>query len=128
MENAQIGQLLKLGGEVLPNGNINGLACEILSAFEQNNRNIGLVKGAYSKFEIFFVPEQLEDETLGWRMCLGVFDKFGVETKILDAGQKLAEKIGVMFEAVGKTEPENLIGKTLTVFENLDGKIVYSLI
>lgn len=119
---ANVGQFLKLGNEEITN-----LAKNILFSFEENNRNIGIVKGAYSVFEISMVSEEIEGK-LVWTPCLKVFDKFGFETQILKANENLSEKLGVMFEAISSTDSENLVGKTLIIYKNLEGKFAYSLI
>lgn len=120
LQNANEGQFVKLSET-----NIQKIAVSILSGFEANNRQLSTVRSLYNKFDVFYKAEVIDEEIL-WHACLRLEDRSGYKIEIVDANENLAEKIGVMFEAISSTKPQNLIGKTIVVYKNLNNQFVYS--
>lgn len=97
----------------------------LLNSFEQNNRNIAILRSSYKEVKIEF---KYLDTSLS--VCLTLTDKYGFQTLIIDSNQDLPEKISVMIAAINElstTNPEDLLNKNLIVFKNIDGELAYYL-
>lgn len=128
--NAEAGQFLNLGNngktlaDVLSN-NMQNTLTNLLTAFEENNRDIAVVKGTYSKFEVFFKAETAGENT-EWHTCLRIIDNTDFETQIINSESRLSEKLEAMINTVGimaTNNPEELLDNKIVVFENITNNI-----
>lgn len=135
ISNAEAGQFLSFGeqnademSEILAN-NIQYILLNLLTTFEESNRNIAIVRANYQSFEINLKYQQADDNRI-WFVSLSIIDNIGFETEIIEANDQLAYKMGVMFEVVNNLatdEPERLLNEKLTIFKNADDEISYVL-
>ena len=135
ISNAEEGQFLTFGeqdademGDILAN-NIQYILLNLLTTFEENNRNIAVVRANYQTFKINLKYQQADDSRI-WFVCLSIIDNMGFETSIIEANDQLDYKMGVMFNVINELatdEPERLLNEKLTIFKNTDGEISYVL-
>lgn len=134
MSDAEAGQFLTLNAtstdtsSILANNSQVALV-SLLTAFEENNRDIAVIRASYQSFTLNLKYQQVED-TRTWYVCLSVVNNVGFKTEIVEANKKLAEKLEVMLNItsdLSSTSPETLITNKLTVYEDSSNQIVYLL-
>ena len=130
LSNAEEGQFIKLinndGGVFLLN-KLEDISKFILTAFEQNNRQIDIVKQQFKEFEIFYKAQKITESSLAWRICLRLVDRNDYEIQIVDCDVVLAEKISVLYDALtyAVSNPEKLEENKLIIYQNENKQIVY---
>lgn len=130
LSNAKEGQFIKLinndGGVFLLN-KLEDISKFILTAFEQNNRQIDIVKQQFKEFEIFYKAQKITESSLAWRICLRLVDRNDYEIQIVDCDVVLAEKISVLYDALtyAVSNPEKLEENKLIIYQNENKQIVY---
>jgi hypothetical protein len=134
--NAEEGQFLKFNNENLTDASsilanqAQETLLSLLNAFEENNRNIAVVRANFNSFEINFKFQQVEDGRI-WYLCLSIIHNTGFETEIVEANEDLSQKIEIMLNRINEistTSPEDLLTKKLTVYKNSSGNLVYLLV
>lgn len=132
LSSAETGQFLTLGSSQSSYfaDKMQTISTSVLTAFEQNNRDISYVKSQFEQFEIFYRPEQVSETNYIWRTCLRLVDRSGFEYQIVDADINLPEKISVLYSALtaAANEPSLLEGKYLMVYQNANGDFAYSFV
>ena len=132
IQNAEEGQFINFGNS--DNDAVSALAnriqstlTSVLTAFEENNRNIAFVRANYESFKINL---KLQSDSVEWFVWLTVTDNLGFKTEIVESNAELSEKIGIMLFVVGDlatNEPEKLLTHRLTIFKNISGDLNYLL-
>lgn len=132
LSSAETGQFLTLGSSQSSYfaDKMQTISTSVLTAFEQNNRDISYVKSQFEQFEIFYRPEQVSETNYIWRTCLRLVDRSGFEYQIVDADINLSEKISVLYSALtaAANEPSLLEGTYLMVYQNANGDFAYSFV
>ena len=134
LSTAEEGQFLNLGSSqnsVLAS-EMQNIATTLLTAFEQNNRDISYVKGQFQVVELFFNPIKTTESSqeVFFKLCLRIVDRNGYEIQIYDAQLSLGEKISVLYSALSaaSSDPSLLEDTTLIIYKNEKGNFAYSFI
>jgi hypothetical protein len=130
LTNAEKGQFLNIGyageeiGDILAN-NSQTVLTSLLTAFESSNYDISYIRAQFNNFNIKLTYQEV-GENRTWYVVLSLVNNLGFETVIIEANNRLPEKIGVMLTSIGDisvNQPEKLLTHKLVVYENDAGEI-----
>lgn len=130
--NAKEGQFLKLDNfetdvSSMLSKKIQTTLTSLLIAFEENNRNITIIRANYKSFKINL---KLQKDNTEWYVWLTMTDNLNFQTEIVESNVELSEKIGIMINVINNlatNEPGKLLTHKLTIFKNLSGDLSYLL-
>lgn len=114
--------------DILAN-NVQMTLTSLLTSFEENNRNISILRGGYSEVKINF-DFKIDGENKIWYVCLSLIDNSNFETVIVESDKYLSEKIAVMLTIVNdlsENEPEKLLTHILIIERTPKGQFNYLL-
>lgn len=100
----------------------------LLTCFEQNNRDVAIVKSSYQSFTLNLKYQQVDDNRV-WYVCLSIKHNLGLEFEIVESNEKLAEKLEIMINLIDGfsiNNPDKLTSGKIVIYENSSNQIVYS--
>ncbi len=130
---AEEGQFLNFGSQAEDNSAklatySQEVLTNLLTCFEQSNRDIAIVKSSYESFTLNLKYQEVDDNRT-WYVCLSLKYSLGLEFEIIEANEKLAEKLEVMINLIdgfSVDNPDKLTSGKISIYENSSNQIVYS--